>query len=226
MSAITPMGWGDEEQQDVGARLNLIGPLRSYRTHAKRGVDLIVGSILLVLAGPLVLLAMLLVFITLGRPVIYRQQRVGLDGQWFELYKLRTMVPDRRRGESNGYIGPERREVHKSREDPRVGRVGAWLRALRLDELPQFWNVIKGDMSLVGPRPELPDIVAEYEDWQHLRHTVKPGLTGLWQVSAPNGKLMHECTELDLEYISRISLRTDLGILVKTPSAMVRRRGF
>jgi lipopolysaccharide/colanic/teichoic acid biosynthesis glycosyltransferase len=135
------------------------------------------------------------------------------------------MIPDRRSG-GGTYIGPERRQTHKSPEDPRVTPIGRLLRAVRFDELPQLWNVIKGDMSLVGPRPELPEIVANYEPWQHRRHSVKPGLTGLWQVSHHNGKPMHECTDVDLEYIVQIGIASDISILLKTPAAMFHRRGF
>ncbi|HET9260478.1 MAG TPA: sugar transferase, partial [Acidimicrobiia bacterium] len=91
---------------------------------------------------------------------------------------------------------------------------------------PQLWNVVRGDMSLVGPRPELPEIVANYEEWQHRRHDVMPGLTGLWQVSARNGKPMHECTDVDLRYIEEMSFATDVAILFRTPAAMFHRRGF
>jgi len=107
-----------------------------------------------------------------------------------------------------------------------VPRVGALMRAFHLDELPQLWNVIKGDMSLVGPRPELPQIVERYAEWQHRRHVVKPGLTGLWQVSELNGHPMHECTEVDLEYLSTMGLGTDLSILIRTPVAVLRRHGY
>lgn len=226
MSTTTPWGWSDDENSVDAPHLYLIETLTGYQRYVKPVIDVAGATFLFLLAVPVILLATLLVLVTLGRPVIYRQERIGLGGTAFVLYKLRTMIADRRTGGSSDYAGTERRTVHKSPEDPRVGRVGAWLRALRLDEFPQLWNVIKGDMSLVGPRPELPDIVAEYEDWQHRRHAVKPGLTGLWQVSAPPGLLMHECTELDLEYVSKMSLITDLEIFLKTPSAMLRRRGF
>lgn len=190
--------------------------------------DIVAGSLFLLLASPLIVTGMILVRLFMGKPVLFKQERVGRDGVTFELFKLRTMIPDRRSPESQSdYAGPERRVTHKSRHDPRIPPVGAALRAFRFDELPQLWNVVRGDMSLVGPRPELPAIVDHYEEWQHRRHSVLPGVTGLWQVSAPSGKLMHECTDLDLEYIDEgITFRRDLAILMQTPGAMLRRRGF
>lgn len=226
MSTNSSWGWNDDEIAVDPGHLYLVESVTRYQRYLKPAIDLVGGLLLFLVTVPVILLSMLLVLATMGRPVLYRQERVGIGGRTFELYKLRTMIPDRRTGRSDDYEGPERRIAHKSPEDPRVGRLGAWLRALRLDEFPQLWNVLKGDMSLVGPRPELPDIVTGYENWQHRRHAVKPGLTGLWQVSAPQGKLMHECTELDLEYIATMSLMTDLEIALKTPSAMLRRRGF
>jgi lipopolysaccharide/colanic/teichoic acid biosynthesis glycosyltransferase len=185
------------------------------------------GFGLLVLASPVILLGAFLVLISLGRPVFYSQTRVGLDGRTFRLHKLRTMSPDRRRDQVT-FLGDNRRLTHKSPEDPRVGHpVSRTLRSMRLDELPQLWNVVKGDMSLVGPRPEMPEIVEKYEPWQHQRHLVKPGVTGPWQISNHNGKLMHECTDLDIHYIASISLFNDLRILAATPIAMIgARRGY
>jgi lipopolysaccharide/colanic/teichoic acid biosynthesis glycosyltransferase len=197
-----------------------------YETRVKPVIDIVLGMTLLVITAPLLISCMAMVRLFMGKPVVYRQTRVGLGGETFQVLKLRTMIPDRRSGDRAGYDGLERRHTHKSPNDPRVSRLGAALRAVRLDELPQLWNVVRGDMSLVGPRPELPDIVEHYEGWQHARHVVKPGLTGLWQVSAPKGKLMHECTELDLEYIEDFGFLTDLKIIARTPKAMLRRHGF
>ena len=125
-----------------------------------------------------------------------------------------------------GARSPEdRRQNHKSDDDPRHTRVGRFLRKSSLDELPQFWNVVRGDMSLVGPRPELVEIVARYEPWQHQRHVVKPGLTGLWQVSSRGAGMMHLHTDIDLEYIETMGSVTDLKILLRTVPATLRRRG-
>jgi lipopolysaccharide/colanic/teichoic acid biosynthesis glycosyltransferase len=139
------------------------------------------------------------------------------------MLKFRTMRRERRRrnlGPPSGVA--ERRIRHKSPRDPRVTRTGRILRRTCLDELPQLWNVLKGDMSLVGPRPELPEIVARYAPWQHARHLVMPGITGWWQVNRDGRRLMHQSTELDLEYIRNQSLWLDAWILMRTIGAIVR----
>lgn len=199
-------------------------PTARYARYVKPALDRVLGTVLLILATPAIGISALLVLVRMGRPVFYRQVRVGKDGRRFEIYKLRTMIQDRRR-RAIGFDGPDRRLVHKSENDPRVTGLGRRLRLLRLDELPQLWNVVIGDMSLVGPRPELVDIVETYAPWQHERHDVKPGLTGLWQVSRHNGTPMHECTEIDLAYTRDITLFGDLAILLLTPIAMLGRRG-
>jgi lipopolysaccharide/colanic/teichoic acid biosynthesis glycosyltransferase len=199
-------------------------PAGPYPLVIKPVLDRVIGLLLLILFSPVIGVSALAVFVTMGRPVFYSQQRIGLGGRAFRLYKIRTMIPDRRVGE-DVYNGAERRLVHKSTDDPRVTLVGKALRATRFDELPQFLNVVKGEMSMVGPRPELPEIVRRYEPWQHDRHLVKPGVTGPWQVSSHNGDLMYQHTEIDLEYLEQISFTHDLGILVRTPMAMVGRKG-
>jgi lipopolysaccharide/colanic/teichoic acid biosynthesis glycosyltransferase len=198
-----------------------------YARFAKPIIDFLIGLVLLVLFSPLILVAAVMILATMGQPVFYSQERIGKHGETFRLHKLRTMVPDRRKARSHDYEGPDRRRTHKSPNDPRVSRVGKLLRSMRLDELPQFWNVVKGDMSLVGPRPEMPEIVRSYEPWQHQRHVVKPGVTGPWQISHRNGKLMHECTELDIDYINQVGLWYDLKIMASTPRAMMGgRKGY
>ena len=161
--------------------------------------------------------------LSLGSPIIFRQRRVGRNDEEFDVYKFRTMRQDRRRQQAP--IDQDRRQNHKSTEDPRHTRVGRFLRKWSLDELPQFWNVVCGDMSLVGPRPELVEIVARYEPWQHQRHIVKPGLTGLWQVSSRGAGMMHLHTDIDLEYIETMGPVTDVKILLRTVPATLRRRG-
>jgi lipopolysaccharide/colanic/teichoic acid biosynthesis glycosyltransferase len=188
--------------------------------------DRIVGLALFILTLPILIIAAVLIRLKIGTPIIFQQDRIGMSGETFKLYKLRTMIPDRRHSTVD-FDGSDRRLTHKSPDDPRVLPLGKTLRSWRLDELPQFWNVVNGDMSLVGPRPEMPEIVANYEDWQHHRHIVKPGVTGPWQISERNGKPMHQCTETDLEYIKDVRFSTDLSILVRTPIAMIGgRRGY
>jgi lipopolysaccharide/colanic/teichoic acid biosynthesis glycosyltransferase len=215
----------DELLGQVESTVDLLPRAGIYSRRVKPFVDFVGGVSFLIILSPIILISLGLVALSLGHPLIYRQDRIGIDGRPFKLYKLRTMTPDRRSGQGS-YIGPERRQTHKSRKDPRVTSIGRLLRAVRFDELPQLWNVIKGDMSLVGPRPELPQIVAHYEEWQHRRHIVRPGLTGLWQVSHHNGKPMHECTEVDLEYIAAMSFASDVSIMMRTPAAMFHRRGY
>ena len=127
----------------------------------------------------------------------------------------RSAIPDRRTFLRRSFAD-DRRRTHKTRHDPRVTRIGRVLRRTSLDELPQLWNVLKGDMSLVGPRPELPQIVMRYEEWQHARHLVTPGLTGWWQVNRDGQRLMHEATELDLYYVQNQGWSLDIAILART----------
>lgn len=226
MSSFTRGAWQTEHTENIDPpRLKLLGQSDFYRDVVKPIFDRVLALILLILSSPILLVSAALARVFIGSPVIYRQTRIGLGGQPFDLYKLRTMIPDRRESQVD-FGGRDRRKTHKSEDDPRVLPLGKFFRATRLDELPQLWNIIKGEMSLVGPRPELPEIVAEYEDWQHRRHDVRPGLTGLWQVSARNGKPMHECTDVDLEYVAEMSMGTDLVILIRTPVAMFYRRGY
>lgn len=196
-----------------------------YERWGKPVVDRVGAVAALLLFGLPMLVIAAAILVTMGRPVLFRQPRVGREGRIFEIYKFRTMLPDRRQRQEP-FPGPERRRTHKQEEDPRVTRLGRFLRAWSLDELPQFLNVVKGDMSLVGPRPELVDIVTRFEGWQHRRHAVKPGVTGLWQISERGLKLAHECVEADLEYLERLSPTTDLQILVATPVALAMRRGI
>jgi lipopolysaccharide/colanic/teichoic acid biosynthesis glycosyltransferase len=163
----------------------------------------------------------------IGRPIIFRQVRVGRSGRLFTVYKFRTMMGDRR-SQNLATEDVDRRVSHKREDDPRLTPLGRVLRRWSADELPQLWNVIRGDMSLVGPRPELPSIVSRFAPWQHERHAVKPGLTGYWQVYARgNGQMMHERTELDIDYVRDIGLRTDLKILLLTiPAIIGLRKGY
>jgi lipopolysaccharide/colanic/teichoic acid biosynthesis glycosyltransferase len=184
---------------------------------ARRIVDLFVASSALMLALPVMIVAALAVTLDDGGPIIFRQRRIGRFGRPFTIYKFRSMRFDR----------CEDREKPIDGADPRLTRVGRILRKTSLDELPQLFNVLIGDMSIVGPRPEMPLIVARYEPWQHLRHLVKPGITGLWQTTCRSTiPLQHpSATKLDLDYIRRASLRTDLHIIVRTFSALISGRG-
>jgi lipopolysaccharide/colanic/teichoic acid biosynthesis glycosyltransferase len=198
-------------------------PKGFYARVGKPVFDRTVGLALLVVTLPVMAVVGLAVWVSVGRPLIFRRPRIGKDGVPFTVFKFRTMRPDRRRRHQP--VDEDRRVTHKSDRDPRHTRVGRRLRSWSLDELPQLWNVVRGDMSLVGPRPELVEVVERYEPWQHQRHLVKPGLTGLWQVSRRGEGLMYLYTDLDLEYIATMSFRTDVGILLKTLPAALSRSG-
>jgi lipopolysaccharide/colanic/teichoic acid biosynthesis glycosyltransferase len=198
---------------------------RSYFV-AKRTLDMVVATVLLIALVWVFALIAILVKMSSPGPVFFRQVRIGRHGQPFTMIKLRTMCPERRRRNAGPPDGvPDRRRRHKSRRDPRVTHIGRLLRRSCLDELPQLWNVLRGEMSLVGPRPELPEIVARYEAWQHARHLVTPGITGWWQVNRDRQRLMHEATELDLHYVRNQSLWLDLLILARTLGSVVRGSG-
>lgn len=201
-------------------------PRGVYLSYVKPAIDRTAGVVALVLAAPLLLLIGAAIFLSMGGPVVFRQDRVGRFNRNFRLYKFRTMEADRRK-EDLPFVGSDRRITHKSAEDPRITEFGRLLRATRLDELPQLFNVVKGDLSLVGPRPELTSVVnSEYEPWQFRRHAVKPGLTGLWQISDRGDQRLHECTEMELVYLDQISFTTDVKIIMATIPAMARRNGI
>ena len=193
---------------------------------AKRAFDLAAGSFILLLLVPVIpLVAMMIRFDSEG-PVFYRQDRIGKGGRRFKFYKFRSMRvnSDRMRAElesKNELAGP----VFKMKNDPRVTSVGQFLRRSSLDEIPQIFNVLKGDMSIVGPRPSLPGEVERYEAWHRRRLEVKPGITCLWQVAGRSHVEFDEWMRLDIEYMSRRSLRTDFIIFLKTIPAVIARRG-
>lgn len=196
-----------------------------YIRWVKPALDRALALVLLVLLSPLMATVAVVVVVSLGRPVIFRQERVGLGGRVFLLRKFRTMAPDRR-ARRLPIERPDRRGYHKSANDPRHTSVGRFLRRTSLDELPQLINVLLGDMSLVGPRPELTSVVGNYADWQHRRHAVRPGITGPWQVKARGDGPMHEFTFLDVAYVEEVGLANDLLLLCQTvPAALGRRSG-
>ena len=198
----------------------------SYQRFGKRTLDLVGATVALILAAPVLLLAALAIMIETRGSVLYRSTRVGRNGRPFTFYKLRSMVngADRHRhhlSHLNECDGP----VFKISRDPRVTVVGRFLRTTSLDELPQLWNVIRGDMSLVGPRPPLPEEVSHYQPWQMRRLDVRPGLTCLWQISGRSRIGFEEWMRLDLEYIRYRSFRLDLQILLRTIPAVLSQEG-
>src|SRR5574338_416898 len=193
---------------------------------AKRALDIVVGGALLMAAAPVLVGAAAFIKLTSRGPVLFRQTRCGLHGRRFDMLKLRTMYEDaeERRHEVqhlNEMSGP----VFKIRNDPRVTRVGRYLRRWSIDELPQLWNVLRGDMSLVGPRPPIPSEVAQYETAQRRRLSMRPGLTCLWQVSGRNEIDFDDWVKLDLHYIDSWSLILDLQVMARTVSSVLRGTG-
>lgn len=189
----------------------------------KRVVDIVAAAVLLLLFSPIMAATWLVLMATGGKP-IFRQVRLGYRGRPMVMYKFRSMYPDadRRQHEvANEKDGP----IFKNRRDPRITRIGRFLRATSIDELPQLFNVLRGDMSLVGPRPPLPKEVAQYKPWQRRRLAVKPGLTCLWQVSGRSEIGFEDWVRMDLWYIRSQSLLVDLKLLVRTPWSVLSGRG-
>lgn len=195
-----------------------------YALVFKRWIDVSVGLLSLAASSPLLFAVSLALWLESRTSPFYLQPRMGRNGLPFTVYKFRTMIPDRREP-LNEYNGSDRRVRHKSPNDPRVTKLGRLLRATSVDELPQLINVVKGEMSLVGPRPELLQIVKQYEPWQHERHVVKPGLTGWWQIHGRSELPMHENTELDIYYVEHLSLKLDVQIVFKTMLILLKRTG-
>lgn len=199
---------------------------RTGRLLGKAALDRSFGAVLLLAASPVLLGSALAVRLSSRGPAFFAQQRVGVDGVLFTMYKLRTMVVGADRLVDDLVAQSDRDGLmFKMRADPRVTPVGRWLRRFSLDELPQLWNVVRGDMSLVGPRPPLPREYVEYHDSVHLRLRVRPGLTGLWQVSGRADLSWEESMRLDLRYVDNWSLAMDALILWKTARAVLRRSG-
>ena len=194
-------------------------PSTTYLRVVKPTADRALAALGVVLAAVPMAVIAVVVAVSMGRPVLFRQRRVGRNGRHFDVLKFRTMRPDRRAVSLD--VLHDRRVTHKSDRDPRHTRIGRVLRRYSLDELPQLFNVLRGDMSIVGPRPELVSIVEQYPPALHRRHDVKPGLTGLWQVSGRGSGPMHENGQWDLAYVDSVSLRTDLAILARTPWAVL-----
>jgi exopolysaccharide biosynthesis polyprenyl glycosylphosphotransferase len=188
----------------------------------KTAFDRAFAALALVLLSPLLLALGVIIRCSDGGTALFRQVRVGLDGRSFTLYKFRTMVPDAEELKTKlTALNETNAMLFKIRKDPRVTRVGAWLRRWSVDELPQLINVLRGDMSLVGPRPALPEETARYGDHVRRRLAVRPGLTGLWQVNGRSDLSMEESVRLDLRYVENWSFVLDLQILWKTWSAVV-----
>lgn len=192
----------------------------------KRAFDFLFSLFALLFALPIMAVSILLVYLEDGRPVFFRQVRVGKDGQLFEILKIRTMVKTADQIQSRiKMYDAEGNLLHKVKGDTRVTRVGRWLRRFSLDELPQLFNVLAGTMSLVGPRPEVPSVVETYEPWQHKRFAVLPGLTGWWQINGRSDRPLHLHIEDDLYYIQNYSIWLDLQIILRTVLVVISGKG-
>lgn len=187
----------------------------AYRKVLKRILDLVLTVPALILASPLMACIAVAIKLDSPGPILFRQERLGQNGNVFTMLKFRSMVV----GAGNGM-------VQNSRRDPRVTRVGAFLRKWSLDELPQLYNVLKGDMSLVGPRPDRVFRWPEYAEFERIRLRVRPGITGWSQVNGRNMISWEERYKLDAEYVQNWSLRLDLAILIRTMATVLRREGI
>ena len=193
----------------------------------KRLLDVGIAVLLLALTFPVILIAALAIKLSSPGSVVFKQKRIGLNGRMFTLYKFRTMIEDAHdRREEFAHLNEMNGPAFKAKNDPRVTPVGRWLRKFSLDELPQLWNVLKGDMSLVGPRPPIPEEVESYHRWHRRRLSMKPGLTCLWQISGRNDIAdFDRWMQLDLQYIDNWSPSLDLKILLRTIPAVLSGKG-
>ncbi len=200
--------------------------LKGAELVVKRTMDILLSMMMLILTFPILFLIAVLIKVDSPGPIFFRQLRCGQNGRRFFVYKFRSMVSDAEARleelkHKNEMTGP----VFKITNDPRLTRVGRFLRRTSLDEFPQFWNVLKGDMSLVGPRPPIPKEVKQYEPWQRRRLSMKPGITCIWQVSGRNKIGFEDWMKLDLQYIDRWSLWMDCKILLMTVNAVLKQTG-
>ncbi|MBG6085434.1 sugar transferase [Zhihengliuella flava] len=200
--------------------------LKGIKRFAKRAFDVFFAALGLVILAPFMLLLAVLIRFDDPGPVFFHQRRIGIDGRPFYMHKFRSMVVDaeqrlaelRAASEGNGVL-------FKMKQDPRITKLGAFIRRCSIDELPQLWNVLRGEMSLVGPRPPLPQEVDTYEDFVHRRLMVTPGITGLWQVSGRSDLTWDESVRLDLYYVENWSLTQDFIIILKTAKAVFSKSG-
>ena len=200
--------------------------LTGYQRLLKRMFDILICVVLLIISTPLLGIVALLIRLDSPGKILLRQERVGENRRLFLMYKFRTMMAGAEdHTEAVLRIDDNGQWTHKTPSDPRITRVGKFLRRTSMDELPQLWNVLKGEMSLVGPRPELPMLVAHYESWQQKRFAVPQGMTGWWQVNGRSDRPMHLHTEDDLYYVQHCSIWLDIQILLKTLWVVIRGKG-
>ena len=189
----------------------------SFYEICKRAIDIIGAISGLLLLSPIIVIVACAIKFTSKGPIFFSQKRVGKNGELFDMYKFRSMVVNaeelkEKLAHQNEMSGP----MFKMKDDPRVTKVGKFIRKTSLDELPQLWNVLKGDMSLVGPRPSLPKEVAQFEKWMYKRLSVKPGLTCFWQVSGRNNIDFEDWMKLDIKYVDERNIWIDIKLIFKT----------
>lgn len=189
----------------------------------KRLIDVILSLVAMIIASPIMLVVAVMIKIEDYRsPVIFAQERVGVNGVTFKMYKFRSMYTDaEERLKELQHLNEQTGPVFKIKNDPRITKVGRFIRKTSLDELPQFLNVLKGDMSIVGPRPALPREVAQYNEYQMQRLLVKPGITCIWQVSGRNHINFEQWVDMDIEYIKSRNLILDLKLILLTIPALL-----
>ena len=200
-------------------------PVDEVRLLVKRFSDFLIAIAGLILLAPVMALVALLIRITSPGPAIFRQERCGLNGRRFMFYKFRSMCNNAEELRATLEERNERRTVFKMRNDPRLTPIGRWLRKFSVDELPQLWNVMRGDMSIVGPRPPLPDEVGQYERWQRRRLRMRPGLTCLWAISGRDSVDFDTWMKLDMQYIDQWSLALDWKIILRTIPRVLSGKG-
>lgn len=207
--------------------INLRSPaLNDVQRFMKRALDVAISAFLIALTSPVMAAVAIAIKLDSEGQVLFRQKRVGENGRIFGMYKFRSMVPNAEALQPQmNQLDEAGHLVFKFRDDPRITRIGRFIRRTSLDELPQLFNVLFGDMSLVGPRPELPWLVEKYEPWQMKRFAVPQGITGWWQVNGRSDKPMHLNTEEDIYYVQNYSLWMDIYILLKTPWVVLRGKG-
>lgn len=185
-----------------------------YKKYFKRLLDIVLSGLALIILSPAMLIIAFLVRINLGSPVIFRQKRPGKDEKIFVMYKFRSMTDAK---DKTGKL---------LSDDERLTKFGKWLRSTSLDELPELWNIFKGDMSIVGPRPLLVQYLSLYNDEQKKRHTVRPGLTGMSQINGRNAISWEEKFDYDIKYINKITFVADMKIIFKTIKNVLERNGI
>lgn len=212
----------------MAAESLVAAPVRRKHDRGKRAIDLIAASAILVLVSPVLLVAAIAIRLTSRGPVLFRQERVGRNESIFMMIKFRTMIVNQAKVIDIAAVEARAREgvLTKMEDDPRITRVGRFLRRTSIDELPQLWNVVQGDMSLIGPRPLVPFMLEPYPELRRVRSMVRPGLTGLWQVSTRSDNTTAlGMADADLDYVANHNLRVDMKIVARTVPAIIKGSG-